>query len=100
MNTMREKSAGSESGHVPMRTCVGCRSVRGKKALMRLVRGKDGRLEADLLAKREGRGAYLCREEACLAKALKTRALERALGAAISEEELQKVREALTNNGS
>ncbi|HEX9417735.1 MAG TPA: YlxR family protein, partial [Methylomirabilota bacterium] len=31
----------------PQRTCIGCRKVRPKAALLRLVRGADGRVDVD-----------------------------------------------------
>ena len=64
--------------------CVACREMRAKKDLMRVVRTEDG-LMLDKTGKLNGRGAYLCRDAACLLKALKTRALERALEAPLSE---------------
>lgn len=61
--------------------CVACREMRAKKDLMRIVRTAEGELVLDLTGKRSGRGAYLCRDAACMNKAIKTRALERALEA-------------------
>lgn len=69
---------------IPMRMCVACREMRAKKDLMRVVRTEDG-LKLDRTGKLNGRGAYLCCDEACLRKAIKTRALERALEAPASE---------------
>ncbi len=68
-----------------MRMCVACREMRAKKDLMRVVRTGEGVLELDRTGKLNGRGAYLCRDEACLRKAVKTRALERALEAPATE---------------
>ena len=59
--------------------CVACREMRAKKDLMRIVRTADGTLRLDLTGKSNGRGAYLCRDENCVSKAFKTRALERTL---------------------
>lgn len=70
---------------IPMRMCVACREMRAKKDLMRVVRTGEGVLELDRTGKLNGRGAYLCRDAACLQKAVKTRALERALEAPLSE---------------
>ncbi len=70
---------------IPMRMCVACREMRAKKDLMRIVRTGEGTLELDRTGKLNGRGAYLCCDEACLRKAIKTRALERALEAPASE---------------
>ena len=53
----------------PQRTCIGCRKVRPKAALLRLVRGVDGRVEVDDGRAGRGRGAYVCPDPGCLGKA-------------------------------
>ena len=65
--------------------CVACREMRAKKDLMRVVRTADGELKQDLTGKLSGRGAYLCRDAACMNKAIKIRALERALEAPMND---------------
>ncbi|MBR0081188.1 MAG: YlxR family protein [Clostridia bacterium] len=62
-----------------MRMCVACRQMRPKTELLRIVRTEDGSAVADRTGKRNGRGAYLCPSRACFEKAVKSRALERAL---------------------
>ncbi len=69
-----------------MRMCVGCREMKPKKELCRVVRNKEGEVSLDPVGKAPGRGAYVCRSAQCLQKARKTRALERALETAISAE--------------
>ena len=54
----------------PQRTCIGCRAVRDKTALLRLVRAADGRVAVDRRGAASGRGAYVCAELECLKKAL------------------------------
>lgn len=54
----------------PQRTCIGCREIRPKAALLRLVRDEDGRVKADRDGGASGRGAYACPTVECLAKAL------------------------------
>lgn len=71
--------------HVPERTCVGCRQVRAKRELVRVVRGPDGQLSLDPTGKAPGRGAYLGPARECLAKALEHGALERALNVTLSD---------------
>ena len=56
--------------HVPQRTCVGCRSVEGKRALVRVIRTPEGRVEVDPSGKRNGRGAYVHAQPDCWAVAL------------------------------
>ncbi len=65
--------------------CVACREMRAKKDLMRIVRTAEGKLVPDTTGKMNGRGAYLCRDAACMNKAIKTRALERALEAPMND---------------
>jgi predicted RNA-binding protein YlxR (DUF448 family) len=63
----------------PQRTCVGCRTVDSKRAMVRVVRTPDNTVEIDPSGKRAGRGAYLCQQRSCWQTALKRRSLERAL---------------------
>ena len=70
---------------IPQRQCVGCREKKPKPELIRVVRAPDGAISLDARGKAAGRGAYLCPKAACLKKAQKTRALERALDAKIEE---------------
>ena len=63
---------------IPQRQCVGCREMKDKKALLRVVKAPDGTVSLDFGGKKPGRGAYVCHDVACLQKARKTRALERA----------------------
>ncbi|MFR1615911.1 MAG: RNase P modulator RnpM [Dysosmobacter welbionis] len=60
---------------IPQRQCVGCREMKDKKALLRVVKAPDGTVSLDFGGKKPGRGAYVCHDLACLQKARKTRAL-------------------------
>ena len=53
---------------IPMRTCIGCRNVRPKNEMIRIVRTKDGLVEPDITGKAEGRGAYVCKNAECFLK--------------------------------
>jgi predicted RNA-binding protein YlxR (DUF448 family) len=70
---------------VPQRTCVGCRAVNPKRALVRIVRTPEGAVEVDPSGRRSGRGAYLHRQRSCWEQALKRSALERALRTTLDE---------------
>ena len=70
---------------IPMRMCVGCREMREKKSLLRVVRLEGGGAAIDRTGKAPGRGAYVCPSEECLKKAIKSRALERALETKIDQ---------------
>lgn len=63
---------------IPQRQCLGCREMKNKKDLIRVVRSPEGAISLDFKGKMPGRGAYVCPDPACLAKARKSRALERA----------------------
>ena len=68
---------------IPQRQCVGCREMKDKKSLLRVVKST---VSLDFGGKKPGRGAYVCHDVACLQKARKTRALERAFDTAIPPE--------------
>lgn len=76
---------------IPVRMCVGCRARNDKRNLLRVVRTPEQEVVIDPTGKRAGRGAYLCPRVECLRKAVKSRALERALGVAVSLEVLERL---------
>ena len=69
----------------PQRTCLGCREVRNKNELVRIVRTPEGEVIVDAKGRANGRGAYICSNAECLRKAVRTKALERALKIEIPE---------------
>lgn len=71
---------------IPQRQCMGCRERRAKKELIRVVRTPEGAVRLDFGGKLNGRGAYLCPNPDCLKKALRSKALDRALEIAIPEQ--------------
>ncbi len=68
---------------IPMRQCLGCREMKPKRELIRVVRSPEGEISLDFRGKASGRGAYVCRDASCLKKAMKARALERAFSVQI-----------------
>ena len=70
---------------IPMRMCVGCREMKEKRSLLRVVKSPEGAISFDRVGKAPGRGAYICRSKECLDKAMKARQLERALETKIEE---------------
>ncbi len=70
---------------IPLRQCLGCREMKPKKELIRVVRSPEGEISLDFRGKKPGRGAYLCPDSACLARAKKSRALERAFDVAVPD---------------
>ena len=83
-----------------MRMCVACREMKPKKELIRVVRTREGEIGADVTGRESGRGAYLCRAEACFNKAVKTRALERALEQPLSEAAATYLRQVILDGGN
>lgn len=81
--------------HVPQRTCIGCRNPRDKRELLRIVRSPEGEIAFDPTGKRSGRGAYVCRDEACLERALQARTLGAALKVEVSADQAAELRAAL-----
>ena len=76
----------SASRKIPQRQCVGCRTMRDKKELLRVVCSSEGVIAFDTAGRMPGRGAYLCRNAECLKRARKARALERAFSRAVGDE--------------
>ena len=83
-----------------MRMCVACREMKPKKELIRVVRTPEGEIVADETGRKHGRGAYLCRSEACLNKALKIRALDRALEQPLTEAAVDALRQVIAGGGN
>ena len=75
----------------PLRMCTACREMKDKKSLVRIVKNKEDEVSLDPGGKKPGRGAYICRSPECFKKAVKTRALERALAAKIPEDLFEKI---------
>lgn len=71
---------------IPMRQCLGCREMKPKREMMRVVRSPEGAVSIDLRGKAPGRGAYVCPQADCLKKAIRSKALERNLQVAIPPE--------------
>lgn len=80
---------------IPMRKCIGCGVNKPKKELIRVVKNKEEGILLDKTGKVNGRGAYLCLDEECLNKAIKSKALNRAFDMEISEETYDELRKSI-----
>ena len=60
--------------------------MKEKRDLIRVVRSPEGEVSLDPTGKKNGRGAYLCKDTECMRKALKQRQLERQLEVTLSQE--------------
>lgn len=68
---------------IPMRKCVGCREMKSKKEMMRVLKTTEDEIILDATGRKNGRGAYLCFQKSCLLQAIKNKGLERSLKMAI-----------------
>ena len=94
---------------IPMRMCAGCGEMKPKRELVRIVRAPEKLNEAgeplprpidlDTTGKRPGRGAYICRDPECLAKARKARRLERAFSCKIPDEVYERLEMEMAKDG-
>ncbi len=71
---------------IPMRMCTGCREMKPKKELIRVVKTPEGEIKLDTVGKLNGRGAYICKCTECLKKAQKLNAFSRAFACQVSDE--------------
>lgn len=79
MNTSKNKKN-------PLRKCVGCSQSKDKKEFIRIIKTKDEQVLVDITGRANGRGAYICKDVACLKKAHKSKGLERSLKIAIPDD--------------
>ncbi|ACL74837.1 RNase P modulator RnpM [Ruminiclostridium cellulolyticum] len=63
---------------IPLRMCLGCKEMKPKRELIRVVKNNEGEISIDLVGKKPGRGAYICRSADCLEQAIKAKRLEKA----------------------
>lgn len=91
----------------PMRKCMGCSEMFPKKELVRVVKTKiseDGEgneeyeISLDLTGKKAGRGAYVCKNVSCLAKARKAKRFERTLQCEIPNEVYERMAEEMAES--
>lgn len=93
---------------IPMRKCLGCGEMFPQKQLVRVVKTKikaqeeteneQFEISLDLVGKKNGRGAYVCKKSSCLALARKARRIERALSCQIPDEIYDKMQQEMSEN--
>ena len=69
----------------PQRMCIGCRNMKEKDRLIRIVRLTDDTFHLDPTGRMNGKGAYLCKDPVCLQQAIKSKALNRSFRQAVPE---------------
>ena len=77
----------------PLRMCIVCRNMKTKPELMRVVKNKDGEVFIDETFKANGRGAYICKNEECIKKCIKTKTLNKAFKCQIEDALYNKILE-------
>ena len=77
---------------IPERTCMGCNNQKPKKELLRIVKSKDNIIEVDTTGKKSGRGAYICKDEECLKKLIKSKRLQKVFEMDIPSEVYEDIR--------
>ena len=71
---------------IPQRQCIGCREMKNKKDLIRILKTDTEGIIIDVTGKKNGRGAYICPNADCFAKAVASKGLERSFKMAIPKE--------------
>ena len=71
---------------IPLRKCMGCGEMKPKKELVRVVKTPEDEIVLDLTGRKNGRGAYICRDAECLKKAIRSKALDRSLETQIPQQ--------------
>ncbi|SFP92095.1 hypothetical protein SAMN02910358_00090 [Lachnospiraceae bacterium XBB1006] len=74
---MAKTTSIGKTKHSPQRMCIGCRTMKDRKELIRVVKTKDGGIFLDESGNGQGRGAYLCCDLDCMKRVEKTRGLDR-----------------------
>jgi uncharacterized protein len=79
IKTHQRATAKARHTRPPERTCLGCRQMRPKSRLLRLVCGANSHVMVDRQGKLPGRGAYVCPLRSCVEVAVKGTRLREAL---------------------
>lgn len=88
------------SKKIPMRLCVGCKELKPKKELIRVVKNEELGYALDETGKKNGRGAYLCANSDCLNQAIRSKGLERSFKAPIPEAVYEELKKEMENLGT
>ena len=76
----------SQVRKVPMRHCGGCREMKTKKEMSRILKTTEDEIGIEATGKKNDRGAYICPSRECFQKAVKNKGIERSLKMAIPKE--------------
>ena len=81
---------------IPLRKCMGCMESLPKKELIRVVRTPENEVCVDLTGKKSGRGAYICKSQSCLKKAIKSKRIQTNLEIELTDEIIDTLTKELT----
>ena len=81
----------------PLRQCTGCREMKSKKEMIRVLKTPENEIVLDATGRKNGRGAYVCLSQESLEKAVKSRGLERSLKMAVPAEVYEDLKKELSN---
>ena len=82
---------------IPLRQCVGCGEMKGKKEMLRVLKTPEDEICLDATGKKNGRGAYICNSTECLRQAHRRKSLERSLKTVIPDEIYEELEKEMDN---
>lgn len=82
---------------IPMRMCVGCKELKPKRELVRIVVLPTGVIELDRTGKKSGRGVYVCDSMDCFNKAYENHGLEKSLKRPVSKDVYEALKAQIEN---
>ena len=95
---MQETNQARPKKKIPERKCLGCGEMKPKPELARVVRAPDGTVSLDLVGKKSGRGAYVCKSVECLKKCRRQKRIDRSLEVNIPDEVWDALEKELAEN--
>ncbi|MCL2796551.1 MAG: YlxR family protein [Firmicutes bacterium] len=92
---MPPKPGSAKPKSPPMRMCLACRQMKDKRTLIRIVKSPEGEISLDFTGKKNGRGAYICNDAACIQKCCKSRLIHKAFSMDVGREVYDRILEEL-----
>ncbi len=78
-----------------LRMCIACRSMKDKRELIRVVKDKEGNIFVDETGRKNGRGAYVCRNQECFNKLQKQKILNKAFKTNVDDKVYENLKETI-----
>lgn len=82
---------------IPQRQCIGCKEMKNKKDMIRILKTSSQDFVIDATGKKNGRGAYICADSKCLEKAIVGKGLERSFKMSIPAEVYENLKKELSD---